>query len=41
MITIYNGAVLMNVNPFWTRIIVGMILVTTVAIDQVRKRRST
>ncbi|AKI97045.1 ABC transporter permease [Kosmotoga pacifica] len=41
MITIYNGAVLMNVNPFWTRIIVGVILVVTVAIDQLRKRRSS
>jgi len=37
MTTIYNGSVLLNVNPFWTRIIVGVILVVTVAIDQLRK----
>jgi ribose transport system permease protein len=40
MTTIYNGAVLLRVNPFWTRIIVGVILVITVAVDQLRKRRS-
>lgn len=40
MTTIYNGAVLLKVNPFWTRIIVGIILVITVAVDQWRKRRS-
>ena len=40
MTTIYNGAVLLRVNPFWTRIIVGVILVVTVAVDQLRKRRS-
>lgn len=40
MITIYNGAVLLNINPFWQRIIVGMILVATVAIDQIRKRKT-
>jgi len=39
MITIYNGAVLLNINPFWQRIIVGIIVVVTVAIDQMRKRR--
>lgn len=40
MTTIYNGAVLLKVNPFWTRIIVGAILVVTVAVDQLRKRRT-
>ncbi|MBO8161450.1 MAG: ABC transporter permease [Thermosipho sp. (in: Bacteria)] len=40
MITIYNGAVLLNINPFWQRIIVGVILVVIVAIDQFRKKRS-
>jgi len=40
MITIYNGAVLLNINPFWQRIIVGIILVVIVAIDQFRKKRS-
>lgn len=40
MTTIYNGAVLLKVNPFWTRIIVGIILVITVAVDQWRKRKS-
>ncbi len=39
MITIYNGAVLLNINPFWQRIIVGIIVIVTVAIDQMRKRR--
>ncbi|SHH54820.1 ABC transporter permease [Thermosipho atlanticus] len=40
MITIYNGAVLLNINPFWQRIIVGIILVVIVAIDQFRKKKS-
>jgi ribose transport system permease protein len=40
MTTIYNGAVLLRVNPFWTRIIVGVILVVTVSVDQWRKRRA-
>lgn len=40
MTTIYNGAVLLGVNPFWTRILVGVILVVTVAVDQWRKRRA-
>ncbi len=39
MITIYNGAVLLNINPFWQRILVGIIVIVTVAIDQIRKRR--
>jgi ribose transport system permease protein len=40
MTTIYNGAVLLRVNPFWTRILVGVILVVTVSVDQWRKRRA-
>jgi ribose transport system permease protein len=40
MTTIYNGAVLLKVNPFWTRIVVGLILVITVAVDQWRKQRT-
>jgi ribose transport system permease protein len=40
MTTIYNGAVLLRVNPFWTRILVGIILVITVAADQWRKRKA-
>lgn len=39
MATIYNGSVLLNINPFWQRIIVGIILVITVSIDQMRSRR--
>jgi ribose transport system permease protein len=39
MATIYNGSVLLNINPFWQRIIVGIILVITVSIDQIRSRR--
>ncbi len=41
MTTIYNGAVLLRVNPFWTRILVGVILVITVSVDQWRKRKSS
>lgn len=40
MTTIYNGAILLKVNPFWTRIVVGIILVITVAVDQMQKRRT-
>lgn len=40
MITIYNGSVLLGINSNWTKVIVGGILVTTVAVDQLRKRRS-
>ncbi|RAO98647.1 ABC transporter [Petrotoga sp. 9PW.55.5.1] len=39
MTTIYNGSVLLNINPFWQRIIVGIILIITVSIDQVRTRK--
>lgn len=40
MTTIYNGSVLLKVNPFWTRIIVGVILMITVAVDQWQKRKT-
>jgi len=36
---IYNEAVFFSVNPFWQRIVVGIILVITVSIDQLRRRR--
>ncbi len=39
MITIYNGSVLLNINPFWQRVIVGIIVIVTVAVDQIRKKR--
>ena len=39
MTTIYNGSVHLNVNPFWQRIIVGLIIVAAVGVDQLRKRR--
>jgi ribose transport system permease protein len=39
MATIYNGSVLLNINPFWQRIIVGIILIITVSIDQMRTRK--
>jgi len=37
--TIYNGAVLLGVNPFWQKIVVEIISVITVSIDQLRRRR--
>lgn len=40
MATIYNGSVLLNINPFWQRIIVGIILIITVSIDQMRTRKN-
>jgi ribose transport system permease protein len=40
MTTIYNGSVLLKVDPNLTRVLVGVILVITVAVDQYRKRRS-
>ncbi len=39
MSTIYNGTVLMNVNPFWQEVIVGALIIGTVALDQVRKKQ--
>jgi len=41
MITIYNGCDLLpNVDSNWTKVIVGVILIVTVAVDQFRKHRS-
>lgn len=39
MTTIYNGSVLLRVDPNVTRVLVGAILIATVAVDQFRKRR--
>ncbi|MGC9140570.1 ABC transporter permease [Athalassotoga sp.] len=39
MSTIYNGTVLLNVNPFWQEIIVGALIIGTVALDQIKKRQ--
>ncbi len=39
MATIYNGSVHLNINPFWQRVLVGVIVVVAVGIDQLRKRR--
>ncbi|MHC5055384.1 MAG: ABC transporter permease [Planctomycetota bacterium] len=40
MVTIYNGCNLLGVDSNWTKVIVGVILIATVAVDQFRKRRS-
>ena len=40
MTTIYNGAVLLQIDSNWTKVIVGGILIVTVAVDQFRKRRT-
>ena len=40
MATIYNGCIHLEVNSNWTKVIVGVVLIATVAVDQVRKRRS-
>lgn len=37
--TINNGANLLNVNPFWQRIITGALIVVIVYFDQLRRRR--
>ncbi|MCD6552047.1 MAG: ribose ABC transporter permease, partial [Thermotoga sp.] len=39
MTTIYNGSVHLNINPFWQRVLVGVIVVIAVGIDQLRKKR--
>jgi len=36
--TLYNGANLLGVDPFWQRIMIGVLIILTVLIDQVRKR---
>ena len=38
--TINNGANLLNVNPFWQRIITGALIIVIVYFDQLRRRRS-
>ncbi|MHC4250858.1 MAG: ABC transporter permease, partial [Planctomycetota bacterium] len=40
MVTIYNGCNLLGIDSNWTKVIVGVILIATVAVDQFRKRRS-
>jgi ribose transport system permease protein len=37
--TINNGANLLNVNPFWQRIITGGLIIVIVYFDQLRRRR--
>lgn len=38
--TINQGANLLNVNPFWQRIITGLLIVLIVFVDQLRRRRN-
>jgi len=38
MATILNGTVLININTFWQEIITGLLIVATVALDQIRTR---
>lgn len=40
MTTIYNGAVILGIDANYTKVFVGTILVLTVAVDQLRTRRS-
>lgn len=40
MMTLYNGAVLLGVSSFWEEVLVGIIILVTVAADQIRKKRS-
>ena len=40
MTTIYNGAVLLRIDANYTKVIVGGILIVTVAVDQFRQRRT-
>ena len=37
--TINNGANLLNVNPFWQRIITGFLIIVIVFFDQLQRRR--
>lgn len=39
--TINQGANLLNVNPFWQRILTGVLIVLIVFIDQLRRRKRT
>jgi ribose transport system permease protein len=38
MATILNGTVLININTFWQEIITGLLIMATVALDQIRNR---
>jgi len=38
MATILNGTVLININTFWQEIITGLLIIATVALDQMRSR---
>ncbi len=38
MATILNGTVLVNINTFWQEIITGLLIMATVALDQIRSR---
>lgn len=40
MTTIYNGAVILGIDANYTKVFVGAVLVITVAVDQLRKRRT-
>lgn len=40
MTTIYNGAVILGIDANYTKVFVGAVLLITVAVDQLRKRRS-
>jgi len=35
---IKNGSVLLNINPFWQQVIIGILIVLTVALDQIRAK---
>ena len=37
--TINQGANLLNANPFWQRIITGLLIILIVFVDQLRRRR--
>jgi len=37
--TISNGANLLNINPFWQRIITGMLIILIVWLDQMRRKK--
>jgi ribose transport system permease protein len=38
MATISNGSVLLNISPFWQQVILGILVILTVALDQIRTR---
>ncbi len=39
MTSINNGAVVLGIDPNYMKVLVGGILIATVAVDQIRKRR--